>query len=47
MKEYFTELYCDHCPNKIGYIMDSGPRGFIICDECYEKENTELGIDDE
>ena len=35
------ELTCDGCGVHVGYMSDSGPHGFIYCDECYLDEQDE------
>lgn len=47
MKEWYTEIYCDDCPNFVGYMIDSGPRGSIICESCYENQDEESSDDEE
>lgn len=47
MKEYYQELCCDNCQTIIGYMIMCGPRGSIICQDCYEIEESEEDITDE
>ena len=39
-----TELFCDNCGVQIGWICDSGHRGYVECEDCYE-ETRQLEMD--
>lgn len=41
------ELYCDNCPQHIGYMSGSAPHGFILCHDCHEMEEARSNSDDE
>lgn len=35
------ELRCDNCQAHLGYMAYCGPRGWVQCDECFEKDQRE------
>lgn len=38
------ELCCDNCNRHIGYMIYCGPRGWVQCDDCYNKDQDESRI---
>lgn len=40
------DLRCDSCYTHIGWMNYSGPRGWVYCDSCKEKEDEERDIDE-
>jgi len=41
------ELHCENCPTHLGYISGSGPHGFVLCQECYEEQESESNENDD
>jgi len=35
------DLTCGTCHEHIGWMTDCGPRGWVYCDSCKEKEDSE------
>ena len=31
------ELFCEECNCSIGFISNTGPHGFVLCERCYEE----------
>ena len=40
-KSYYDEVRCGNCGYHVCYMVDCGPRGTIICDSCYESEDSD------
>ncbi|AKF13438.1 hypothetical protein PHIN3_175 [Sinorhizobium phage phiN3] len=37
----YREISCQNCNRHLGWMSDSGPCGFFLCDDCKEEEENE------